>query len=151
MKRRISISSDNNFLINKAEVNKLFFVLENNLKFHFSRIEVSFVNDDTILKINSEYLNHDWFTDIITFDYSQGSLIDCELIISYDTAISNAKKYNVGINDELIRLLIHGILHVTGYDDKLTSEKIKMKKKENTLVQIYSDKYWILGNDSKSC
>jgi rRNA maturation RNase YbeY len=144
LKNKIFISSDNFFKVNKNEIKKLFNELAEILNFHFKKIEVSFVSDEIISEINVVYLNHQGSTDIITFDYSEDNLIECELIISYQTAIANALKFKVDTNTEIIRLLVHGILHVTGYDDKLLSDKLRMKKKENELVRIFSKTFGVL-------
>lgn len=146
--KSIIINSDSKFVIYKRVIKKIFYDLSKYLKFDINRIEVSFVNDEIIKRINKKYLNHDFATDIITFDYSENGSIDCELIISYKTAFDNSNKFNVDFNSEIVRLLIHGILHVTGYDDKNSRDKIKMKKKENALVKKFSDKYWVLKNDN---
>lgn len=143
MSRTIVINTEKKFPIEKRFVKKIFLELSEVLKFEFCRIEVSFVSDKTIQIINKEYLNHDWATDIITFNYAESDVLDCELIISYETAFDNANKFNVDYNSEIVRLLIHGILHVVGYDDKKQSDRKRMKRKENFLVKLFADKYWI--------
>lgn len=94
-------------------------------------ISVIFCTDNYLLKINEQYLNHNYYTDIITFDYVENSSISGDLFISVDRLRENAKKYNVEFIVELYRVVFHGILHLVGYNDKTSEEKIIMKKKEN--------------------
>lgn len=88
-------------------------------------------SDDYILKTNREFLQHDYFTDIITFDYSEGEIISGDLVISLDTVRSNAHEYGVDENDELMRVVIHGIMHLCGYGDKSEQEAKIMREKED--------------------
>lgn len=90
-----------------------------------------FCSDERILEINKQYLNHDYFTDIITFDYSEGAVISGDIFISVDTVKSNATEFGVTFEAELLRILIHGILHLCGQDDKTPELRIEMTKKEN--------------------
>lgn len=86
-------------------------------------------------EINSKYLKHHNSTDIITFNYTeQKNSIDAELFICPDVAVQNAKFFHVTFREEILRLVIHGILHLLNYDDKKKEDKIKMKKMENRLV-----------------
>lgn len=98
-------------------------------------INVIFCSDDYILKINNEYLQHDYFTDIITFDYSEFDEdikhISGDLFISIDTVHSNADTYEVKFREELDRVIIHGVLHLIGYNDKSVDEQKNMQKKED--------------------
>ena len=85
--------------------------------------------------MNAKFLNHYYSTDIITFDYSEDrNGIDAEIFISIDDAESNARKYKVHLKNEITRLIIHGILHLLGYDDQQKKDKIIMKRKENDLL-----------------
>lgn len=98
----------------------------------FNEIIVNFVNNRMIRKLNSEHLNHDYFTDIITFPYNNNSKeIEGELFISLDTVKNNGKIYGTGFKQELQRVIIHGALHLTGYKDKSKSQKELIRKKEN--------------------
>lgn len=99
-------------------------------------INIIFCNDDYLLKINEQYLNHDYYTDIITFDYVENSLISGDLFISVERVKENAIKFGESIIRELYRVIFHGILHLTGYSDKLDEEKAVMREKEN----FYLDK-----------
>jgi len=84
-----------------------------------------FVNDEKILETNRQFLGHDYYTDIITFDYSEGDVINGDIMISVDTVQSNAKKYGLRFDDELNRVVIHGILHLCGINDKGPGEREK--------------------------
>ena len=90
-----------------------------------------FCSDKKILEINMQYLNHDYYTDIITFDYSEGNIISGDLFISLDTVHSNAEKFATNYNEELCRVIIHGILHLCGFNDKSAEEEKVMREKEN--------------------
>ena len=90
-----------------------------------------FVNDEKILEVNREYLGHDYFTDIITFDYDEGEVINGDLVISLDTVRSNALLFGKDCNEELHRVIIHGILHLCGINDKGPGEREIMEAAEN--------------------
>ncbi|MCW3807002.1 rRNA maturation RNase YbeY [Plebeiibacterium marinum] len=95
-----------------------------------------FCNDEYILKINKEYLNHDYYTDIITFDYCEGKEISGDLFISLDTILSNSKLFNSSYHEELHRVIIHGILHLIGYKDKNDDEAVVMRQQENNALNL---------------
>lgn len=90
-----------------------------------------FCSDDEILRINKEYLKHDYYTDIITFDYTKEDIISGDLFISLDTVKSNAEKFKVSNQEELYRVMIHGILHLCGFKDKTLQDEILMREKED--------------------
>ena len=94
-----------------------------------------FTSDSYILKINQQYLQHDYYTDIITFDYSENDIISGDLFISLDTVRSNAKKYNVTFLEELHRVIIHGILHLLGFNYKTEEENLQMRGLENKALE----------------
>ena len=94
-----------------------------------------FCSDEKILEVNREYLQHDYYTDIITFDYSEGNMISGDLIISLDTVQSNAKKFQTDYKDELYRVIIHGILHLCGVNDKTPKDQEIMTKAENGALE----------------
>ena len=96
-----------------------------------------FCDDEEILRINKLYLEHDYYTDIITFDYSDGNVISGDLFISLDTVKTNADLYHVDYEDELLRVIIHGILHLCGWKDKSTEEEKAMREQENRALAIY--------------
>ena len=88
-------------------------------------------NDKTLRKINIQFLEHDYDTDVITFDYNSGNLINGEIYISLETVQRNAINYNISYKSEVLRVLIHGVLHLVGYDDKTVKQRRKMKKMED--------------------
>ena len=90
-----------------------------------------FCSDAEILRINREYLKHDYYTDIITFDYSKENEISGDLFISLDTVKSNAEQFSTNYSEELHRVMIHGILHLCGFNDKTSEEITLIRKKEN--------------------
>ena len=87
----------------------------------------------SLAAINRQYLQHDYLTDIITFDYSEGATISGDLMISIDTVRSNAELYGVNFRDELMRVIIHGILHLCGYGDKTPAEEKQMRALEDKI------------------
>jgi metalloprotein, YbeY/UPF0054 family len=101
-------------------------------------ISYIFCNDERILEINNQYLNHDYYTDIITFDYSEGPVISGDIFISVDTVRSNSEEFGVDFNNELLRILIHGILHLCGQDDKTPELRAEMTEKENRALESFS-------------
>lgn len=134
MIRNLTVNS-NKFSIRKLEVHKLIKSLKDDLNFQIYALVINFVDTYHIHNINKEYLKHDYSTDIITFNYSENiSLLDGEIIISVPDAAVNAKRYKVSLNKELNRLVIHGTLHLTGYDDQKKTEKKIMKTLENRLT-----------------
>ena len=90
-----------------------------------------FCDDQKILEVNNQYLEHDYYTDIITFDYTTGNTISGDIFISLDTVKSNADEYGTDFETELHRILIHGILHLCGNDDKSPELRADMTNKEN--------------------
>ena len=95
-----------------------------------------FCDDNYLLKINKEFLDHDTYTDIITFDYSVGNEIISEIYVSTDRVEENAKKYKQSFENEIHRVMIHGVLHLCGYNDKLAEEKQIMRDKENHYLSL---------------
>ena len=93
-------------------------------------ISIIFCSDNCILDINQRYLQHDYFTDIITFDYCEGDKLSGDLFISIDSVKENAMEYGSEFSDELNRVIVHGILHLIGYDDHTEEDIAMMRKKE---------------------
>lgn len=102
------------------------------------RIQYIFCDDDYLLRLNIDYLQHDTLTDIITFDYSIGKEISAEVYISIDRITENAATYQSTFTDELHRVMAHGVLHCIGYKDKTEEEKILMREKENLALKARS-------------
>lgn len=90
-----------------------------------------FCNDERILEVNRQYLQHDYYTDIITFDYCEDNIISGDMFISLDTVRSNAEQYGEDFQQEFLRVVIHGILHLCGQDDKTDETQEEMTRKEN--------------------
>ena len=95
-----------------------------------------FCDDNYLLKINKEFLDHDTYTDIITFDYSVGNEMISEVYVSTTRVEENAKKYKQTFENEIHRVMIHGVLHLCGYNDKLAEEKQIMRDKENHYLSL---------------
>ena len=93
-----------------------------------------FCDDEKILEVNKEYLQHDYYTDIITFDYCEGDVLNGDIFISLDTVASNAEEFGVSFDNELHRVLIHGILHLCGFKDKEPAEEARMREEENKAI-----------------
>ncbi len=110
-------------------------VAENYCK-KIGEISYLFCNDEKILEVNREYLSHDYYTDIITFDYSEDDKISGDIIISLDTVRTNSQKYQTDLMEELNRVIIHGILHLCGLNDKSPEEEKGMREAENQALNI---------------
>lgn len=95
-----------------------------------------FVNDDKILEVNREYLGHDYYTDVITFDYDEDDVVSGDVVISLDTVASNANLFNKTYEEELYRVIIHGILHLCGINDKGPGEREQMEAAENKALAL---------------
>ena len=95
-----------------------------------------FCDDAKILEVNKTYLQHDYFTDIITFDYCEGAVLNGDIFISLDTVRANAQEFGVTFENELHRILIHGILHLCGQEDKTPEARLEMTRKENEALQM---------------
>ncbi len=98
-----------------------------------------FVDDEKILEVNREYLGHDYYTDIITFDYCEGDTLNGDLVISLDTVRTNAEKFHKAYDEELHRVIIHGILHLCGINDKGPGEREQMEAAENRALALRSE------------
>ena len=96
-----------------------------------------FVTDEYLLELNKEHLNHDYFTDIITFNYNEENSLSGDLFVSYDRVVSNSGEYgNNNVFDELCRVMAHGLLHLIGYNDKSELEGIKMREQEEKCLKL---------------
>ena len=106
--------------------------------YKLGEITYIFCDDQKILEVNREYLKHDYYTDIITFDYTEGKVISGDLFISLDTVKSNSEKFSTSYEEEFYRVVIHGILHLCGINDKGVGEREIMEKHENEALAIRS-------------
>lgn len=100
-------------------------------------INYIFCNDDYLHKINLEFLQHDTYTDIITFDNCVGNEVNGDIFISVERVIDNAKDFNVTFENELMRVMVHGVLHLLGYKDKSNKEEAIMRSKENDKINMF--------------
>ena len=107
-------------------------------KHQLSYLNFIFCSDNYLLKINQEYLDHDTYTDIITFPYNSSPIIESDIYISIDRVKENSKIFKSSFLKELNRVIIHGVLHLCGYGDKNTDEKEIMRNKENEALEIFS-------------
>ena len=110
-------------------------VVESEIK-KLGDLSIIFCSDNYILDVNMRYLQHDYFTDIITFDYCEGNTVSGDLFISIDSVRENALFYGATFEDELDRVMVHGVLHLLGYDDHTPEDTAVMREKENYYVNI---------------
>ena len=108
---------------------------ENN---EFGDISLIFCSDEYLLEMNRTHLDHDYYTDIITFDYTENQIVSGDLFISVDRVRENASDFNVSFEHELHRVMIHGVLHLCGYKDKSDEEEKLMRSKENDALSLIS-------------
>lgn len=97
-------------------------------------LTIIFCSDNELLSLNQEYLHHDYFTDVITFDYSNLGFVAGDVFVSIDRIKDNASSESVSFEEELHRVVFHGFLHLLGYNDKVQSEMVDMRKKENVYL-----------------
>lgn len=100
-------------------------------------INYIFCTDAALLEINRQFLAHDFYTDIITFDLSEGDGVKAEIYISTDRVKDNARQLGVSFRSEIHRVIFHGVLHLCGYQDKTTAQKETMREKENSYLNLY--------------
>lgn len=99
-----------------------------------------FCNDERILQVNNEFLGHDYYTDIITFDYSEPGVVSGDMYISLDTVFSNSSKFHTSYETELLRVIIHGVLHLCGINDKGRGERAVMEAAEERALEMWYKK-----------
>ena len=100
-------------------------------------INYIFCDDDYLLEINQQYLDHDTLTDIISFDYSVGNELNGDIFVSVERVKENASDFNVTFHEEIQRVLVHGILHYCGYKDKTESDELVMRSKEEEKMKMF--------------
>ena len=145
MIRNLEINFTSDKRISKLIIHKAVSELKKEFDFEISSLVISFVTSEEIIQINKKYLKHNYSTDIITFDYSKEKKnLDAEIFISINDAEYNAKRYGVNIGEEIIRLIVHGMLHLIGYNDKKKQDKILMKKEEERLLNKYKPEFLTL-------
>ncbi len=104
-------------------------------------LNIIFCSDRYLLEMNKTYLDHDYFTDIITFNYNEGDIISGDIFISLETVKKNSIYFSQTFNNEVLRVIIHGILHLIGYDDKTEEEEIFIHVKEDEALEMFHSKY----------
>lgn len=122
---------------NRQKIKKLVIKVIRNEKKIPGDLNFIFTGDDSIRKINKEFLKRDNFTDVIAFDYCEGNLINGEIYISVDTVKDNATNYKVSLECEIVRVVVHGTLHLCGYKDKEVEERNKMRLMEDKWINDY--------------
>ena len=126
------------------------FVLENETKvsnwlnqavekegFSVGEVVYAFFNDKDLKLLNNKHLNHDYFTDVISFNDSKGTVLNGNIAISIDRVRENAERYNAAFNDELLRVMVHGLLHFMGYNDSSEEETQQMRDKEDDNLKMF--------------
>lgn len=104
---------------------------------HVGDINFIFVDDEEILRVNREFIGHDYYTDHIGFDYSKGSTISGDIYVGVDTVRTNSEKIGCDYNEELHRVIIHGVLHLCGIDDKGLGERVIMEAEEDKALELW--------------
>lgn len=134
----ISFQSNINFnLSNKRKVKTWIKNVVTKYGFKIGDVTILFTDDEYIKELNIKYLNHHYFTDILTFDYSSGLVLNGDIVISIDTVRSNSILYSTSIDDELLRVIIHGFLHLLGFNDKSSEESRKMRELEDGALNVF--------------
>lgn len=100
-----------------------------------------FCSDEYLWNMNKQYLGHDYYTDIITFDYVEDKYVSGDMFISYDRICDNAERFNVSCETELLRVMIHGVLHLVGYDDQTDEQEAEIHKMEDFYIDVYNKKF----------
>jgi rRNA maturation RNase YbeY len=103
-----------------------------------------FCSDEKILEVNQNFLQHDYYTDIITFDYCEGEIVSGDIFISVERVQENAVSHKVDYNTELLRILAHGVLHLIGFQDKKEKNKIEMTRNEDLCMSLFFTKFALL-------
>ncbi len=148
--KNLQVSNFSVSKIDRRAIHKIVNAILKKLNLRLASLEINFLDENLMRDINKKYLNHDYNTDIITFTYSKEKVIlEGEIFISVDDARANARRYKVLLENEILRLIVHGILHMIGYDDVEAAERKIMKQKENALVrELWNDSLkGIITND----
>ncbi len=125
----------------KAQIKRWIIHVTHKEGFTVGQIIFNIISDGELLSINQKFLNHNYYTDIITFDYSKNKTIEAEIFISKDRIVENALKNKVSVEEEFLRVIIHGILHLCNYQDKTSQQKKIMRKKENQYIQLFQSTF----------
>ncbi|MBN1300261.1 MAG: rRNA maturation RNase YbeY [Melioribacteraceae bacterium] len=152
--RNLRIEQEKKIKVDKILIHSLIRELKSIEKFRIESLQINFVHSSTMIKINGEYLGHNYSTDILTFNYSGNTEnLDGEIFICISVALENALRYKVNLDQEILRLIIHGLLHMIGLDDKSPQDRQIMKRKENALVSLFEIEYKniIIEYDCEDC
>jgi rRNA maturation RNase YbeY len=136
----ITFSGDTSCVIGRQRALKnTIQILADDFGYSINRIDYVFCDDEYLLEINKKSLNHDYYTDIITFDYNEGNCIESEIYISTDRVKENANTFEQTFHGELNRVIIHGALHLVGFKDKTKKEKEKMRAMETQYLDVLKE------------
>ena len=124
-------------IININDIKRLISIFVKNEGFGIKKIEYNFVSEDRMLKLNTKYLKHKTETDIITFDYSKSKKIQAEIYLCFSVIERNAKENMQTAENEMVRVIIHGLLHCMGYNDKNNADRELMRKKEDSFLKMF--------------
>lgn len=111
-------------------------VVAQDYQYELGNLSFIFCNDDYILDVNRKYLNHDYYTDVITFDYRVGKVLSGDVFISLDTVQSNGTEFGTGYESELHRVIVHSVLHLIGFKDKTDAAAAEMRLHENHCLEL---------------
>ena len=148
--KHVSVFCEKGIKADKRSISRMIEELSDQVGMKLMNIDLNLVNSETILDVNRRFLGHDYKTDIITFDYSdEKNTLDGEIFISLPEALENSKKYRISVDNEVSRLVIHGILHLSGFDDKTPQKRKVMKRREDELLRKFKkmNKGLIIKND----
>lgn len=138
MVKNLTVSAEKNLKVDKKLIHSIVGKIISDKKFNIENVQINFISSNSMMRINKEYLNHNYSTDIITFDYSGSKKkIEAEIYISVKDAASNAKRYKIPVIEEIARLIIHGFLHLSGFDDRSAESRRIMRKEENRLLNKF--------------
>ena len=124
-------------LVNKEIFSRWLISVANNEGFLIDNLVFLFVNDNEILEMNKKFLKHDYYTDVIAFGDLKDKKISGDIAISVERVLDNSKTYSVEFEDELKRVMVHGLLHVMGYNDKTSKDKLVMSQKEKKAIKMF--------------
>lgn len=131
-------SQDIKFVLKeKRKVSKWIKDVINSHQKKLGNVSYIFCSNQYILELNQQYLNHNYFTDIITFDYCYDNIVEGDIFISIDTVLDNSHRFKTNFNDELLRVIIHGVLHLVGFSDKTAKQQKQMRFLEDEALSIF--------------
>ena len=128
-------------LANKEIFSRWLISVANDEGFLIDTLVFLFVDDKEILEMNKKFLKHDYYTDVITFGELEDKKISGDIAISIERVLDNSKTYGVEFEDELKRVMVHGLLHIMGYNDKESNDKLVMSQKENKAIKMFHVKH----------